>query len=692
MTTKFYGACPHDCPDTCGFITEVENGRATRFYADRDNSTTAGWLCAKVRPYLNHVYHPERLMFPLRRTNPKTAPPAFERISWAEALGEISARWQGIIDEYGAEAILPYSYSGTLGAVQMGVVNGRFWNRLGASQLERSICGAAAERAVKATLGVRHGVPYADVEASRAVIIWGHNPISTAPHFMPHLKRAQKKGTQVVVIDPRRTRTAVGADWHIMPKPATDGALALGLAYLIVAEGWHDEGWLAAHSVGWPAFRELVAAYPPQRVADLTGISVADLYRLATLYATQTPSLIKFADGLQRHGNGGQTVRAICALPALTGQYGQRGGGVAYSASGYLPWATEVLNKWEVCPPPGRVINMNRLGAALMGEVQAPRIMSLFVFGANPAAASPRTGLVVDGLRRDDLFTVVHELFMTNTAQYADIVLPATSQLEQWDIHRAYGHTQLTLNEPALAPLGECVSNWDLMRRLAEAMGFEEGWLRQTAPEVIDELLVETAKSVRALEGYTLERLRGRGAVQLPFVPQVPFADLRFPTRSGKVELFSQGLADEGANPLPVFVAAVDEADHPPELFPPEQAFCLLTGAAHHFVTTSFGNRAGMLKREGSPFVEIHPEDAAVYGIEEGEVVEVVNGRGAVRLRAVLTDGVRRGVLVSPKGRWGVNSPDGRQVNWLTSDALGDLAGQSTFHTNRVWVRKVGER
>ncbi len=570
----------------------------------------------------------------------------------------------------------------------MAVASGRFWNRLGASQLERSICGEAGTLAVNLTLGVRHSPPYEQVEDSRLVIIWGHNPVSTAPHFMPHLRRAQRAGCQVVVIDPRRTRTAQGADWHLAPRPATDGALALGLGHVMVRDGLHDEAWLEAHTVGWPAFRDRLQAYPPERVAAITGLPAEAIERLAHVYASTRPALIKTADGVQRHPNGGQTFRALLALPALTGQYGVRGGGFAYSTSGYVQWDDEAINKWSQCPPRGRWVNMNRLGAALMGEVQAPPINSLFVFGANPVASSPNAGLIVRGLQREDLFTVVHELFMTDTADYADLVLPATSQLEQTDVHKAYGHTTLTYNAQAIAPLGECKSNWDVMRLLAQTMGFDEAWLRADVAEVIEEVLSATAAHTPWLQGVTLERLQAEGAIPLPITPAVPFADHHFPTPSGKVELYCEAMAALGRDPLPAYTPAVDAtAEQTTAGRPAEHALNLISGAAHHFVTSSLANQAGLVRHEGPPFLEIHPDDAAGRGIADGDPVVVENARGAVILQARVTRAVRPGVVVSPKGRWAKMS-GGRNVNWTTSDALGDLAGQSTFHSNRVWVRK----
>lgn len=685
------GACPHDCPDTCGIVSEVVNGRPVQFYGDPDHPVTQGWLCAKVRPYLDHVNHPDRLTHPLRRVGPKGGG-QWQQISWDEAIGEIGQRWRAIIAEYGAESILPYSYSGTLGLLQMGVVNGRFWNRLGASQLERTICGAAAEFAVEATLGSRRSQPYEDVQHSQLVIIWGHNPVSTAPHFMPHLLQARKNGTQVVVIDPRRTRTAKLADWHLAPNPGSDGALALGLAQHIVHNGWHDETWLAQHTVGWPELQARLADYPLARVAQITGLPEDDLARLAELYAQTSPALIKIADGLQRNFTGGQTVRAICALPALTGQYGRLGGGLAYSTSGYLQWDGEAVGKRSHCPPPGRRVNMNRLGAALLGEVDNPPVKSLFVYGSNPAAIAPNAGRVAEGMRREDLFTVVHELFMTDTAVLADIVLPATSQLEHTDLHKAYGHTYLTYNHPAIPPLGECKSNWDVMQLLATEMGFIEPWLHQAADDVLDEVLTTAAAKNPALAGITLDRLKQENTVPLTIEPAVPFADFYFPTPSGKVELYSQTMADMGLEPLPGWQAELDSGGQDGEQlngrFPANEAFTLISAAAHHFVTSTFANQDDLVAREGEPFVEIHPDDAARHHIQTGDWVRLENGRGFCDLQARVTDGVRPGVVASPKGRWG-RLGNGRNINWLTSDALADMAGQSTFHSSRVWLRRL---
>jgi len=682
-----HGVCPHDCPDTCGVVTEVEDGRAIAFRGAPDHPVTRGWLCAKVNPYLDRVYHPDRLLHPLRRAGPKGCG-RFERISWDEAIAEIAGRWRGILAEDGAEAILPYSYSGTLGLVQMTVCNTRFWNRLGASRLLRTICGAACEWAVQATLGARHAPPYEHVLASRLVIVWGHNPVSTAPHYMPFLRRAQRDGAFLVVIDPRRTRTARSADLHVQPFPGTDAALALGLAHVIVAEGLHDQRWLERHALGWERLRERLAGYPPERVAAITGVPEGILVDLARRYAGTKPGVVKIADGINRNRNGGQTVRAICALPAITGQYGVRGAGLHYSTSDYVGWDRGALHHRDgSCPPPGRKVNMNRLGAALTGEVRDPPIRSLYVYGANPLAVSPNAGLIAEGLAREDLFTVVHELFQTDTADYADIVLPATSQLEHVDLHAAYGHTVLGYNARAIEPLGECRSNWRVLGDLATALGFDEPWLHQSEDEVIAELLEATARADPRLAGVTLPRLQTEGAVPLAIPEAAPFEDLRFPTPSGKVELWSETLQRQGHDPLPGYVERPDDAP-PPAGRDAGGALELVTPAAHHFVTSSFANQPGLARREGTPVLEIHPDDAAARGIADGDRLSVENTRGACTLAAVITDRVRPGVVASPKGFWAKHH-GGRNVNWTTSDALADLAGQSTFHTNRVWVSPV---
>jgi anaerobic selenocysteine-containing dehydrogenase len=691
-TSLVRGACPHDCPDTCGTITEVRDGRAVAFYADKEHPVTQGWLCAKVRPYLERVYAPDRLQYPLRRVGPKGSG-QWERISWEAAISEITTRWQAIIAEYGAAAILPYSYSGTLGLAQLALCDTRLWNRMGACGLDRAICGEAAVTAVTTTLGARWAPDPADVVHSKLVLIWGHNPASTGPHFMPLLRQAQKNGTQVVVIDPRRTLTARSADEHIRPRPATDGALALGMLNVIFSEGLHDEAWLEAHSLGWRELRERVADYPLEKVAAITGVAAETIANLARRFATTKPAMLKFADGLQRHTNGGQTVRALLCLVAACGQIGLRGGGVSYSTGGYVRWDAEALGHGSECPPMPRMVNMNRLGAILTGEVNDPPIMSLFVYCANPVTSTPNAGLIVKGLAREDLFTVVHEQFLTDTAKYADIVLPATSQLEQVDLHKAYGHRYLQYNQPAIAPLAEAKSNWDTMRLLAAGMGYSEPWLQESAEEAIRGVLDATRATNPHLAGITLERLQHEGTVPLSFdeTTTVPFANGQFPTPSGKVELYCERLRADGLDPLPEYIVPAEfeglASGDATRRVSKTADLVLISGASHHYVSSSFANQPSLRAKEGVPFVEINPADAAARGINNGATVIVENGRGWCSLRAVITDDVPPGVVVAPKGHWASLSPDGRNINWVTPDALGDLAGQSTFHSNLVAIR-----
>jgi anaerobic selenocysteine-containing dehydrogenase len=681
------GACPHDCPDTCATLTEVRDGHAVRFVADPDHSVTQGWLCAKVRPYLDHVYAPDRLLYPLRRIGPKGSG-TFARTTWENAITEIADRWRTIIASDGAAAILPYSYSGTLGLVQLGAVDARLWNRMGASGLERAICGAAAETAVNATYGARMAPDPGDLVHSRLILLWGHNPASTGPHVMPLLREAQRRGAYVVVIDPRRTLTARSCDEYIAPRPATDGALALGMLHVIFAEGLHDETWLRACSVGWEDLRARAEQYPPARVAAITGVAAETIVALALRWGTTKPAMLKFADGVQRHGNGGQTVRALCCLPAVIGQVGVRGGGLSYSTSGYVKWDEEALGHASECLPVPRVVNMNRIGAALAGEVGDPSIRSLFVYCSNPVASAPNASLTVQGLQREDLFTVVHDLFLTDTARFADIVLPATSQLEHTDLHKPYGHCHLQYNTPAIAPLGEAKSNWDVTRLLATALGYDEPWLRQSVEEVIAEVLDATRAHNLLLEGITLERLQEEGTVPLTFPAgtEVPFSEGRFPTPSGKLELHCAALAAQGVDPLPDYVPPTEFADVPAN---GDGRLVLISAAAHHFVSSSLANQPSLLAKEGEPRIELHAEDAAARDIRDGDEVIISNARGACRLRATVTTNVSRGVACVPKGRWPSLNPDGHNVNWTTSDALADLAGQSTFHSNLVDVQKT---
>jgi anaerobic selenocysteine-containing dehydrogenase len=684
-----YGACPHDCPDCCALETQVdEQGRAVSVRGRADHPVTRGWLCAKVNRYLDRVYHPERLLYPIRRVGPKGSG-AFERISWDEAIAEITGRWRDIIAKHGAQCILPYSYAGTLGLVNGAVTDSRFWNRLGACRLERAICGHAAEEAVLLTIGGRLAPSPEMLVHSKLVLIWGSNPASTAPHVMPFLREAQRKGTRIIVIDPIRTLTARSADQHIQPFPGTDAALALAMMYVMVNERLHRPDWIAAHTIGWEHFRERVMLFPPERAAHITGLAVETIIDLAHSYATMTPALLRVTDGINRHTNGGQTVRTLACLPAITGQYGLPSGGLMYSTSDWLKWDAAVLTHQHdpACPAALRTLNMNRLGAILTGEADPP-VYSLYVYNANPVASTPNAGKIVEGMMRSDLFTVVHELFETDTARYADILLPATSQLEHVDLHKPYGHLSLQYNTPAISPRGEARSNWDVMRALAAGMGFSEPWLQADATEVIREILEATAHRSPAIAGITLERLQAEGSIPLniPADQQVPFADGVFHTPSGKVEFYSARAAARGYDPVPGWEPEVESRTWDASSASAAGRLPLLCPAAHHFVSSTFGNQDRLRTKEKAPTLRIHPDDASPRGIRSGQLVRVSNERGWCRLVAEVTEEVRPGVLATTTVWWPKFSPDQRNINWTTSDRLADLNGGSTFYTNMVTV------
>ncbi len=686
-----YGACPHDCPDCCALETHVdEQGRAVSIRGRADHPVTRGWLCAKVNRYLERVYHPERLLYPMRRVGPKGSG-AFVRISWDDAIAEITGRWRDIIARDGAQCILPYSYAGTLGLVQGAMTDTRFWNRLGACGLDRAICGHAAEEAVQLTVGGRLAPSPEMLIHSKLILIWGSNPASTAPHIMPFLREAQHKGARVIVIDPIRTLTARSADQHIQPYPGTDAALVLAMMHVMVTEGLHKPQWIAAHTLGWEHLLERIMQFPPERAAQITGLASETIIDLARTYATTSPAMLRITDGINRHTNGGQTVRMLACLPAITGQYGLEGGGLMYSTSDWLRWDAEAVGHGHeaICPPVPRIVNMNRLGSILTGEADPP-IYSLYVYNANPVASSPNASKIVAGLMREDLFTVVHDLFETDTARHADIILPATSQLEQVDLHKPYGHLSLQYNTPAIAPLGEARSNWDVMRALAAAMGFNESWLVDDADAVIGEVLAATKARNPLLNDITLERLRAEGSIpfNIPADERVPFGNGVFRTPSGKVEFYSKQAMTKGYDPVPGWEPEVEskfkiDAGAPASS---DQLLPLLCPAAHHFVSSTFGNQERMIGKERTPTLRINPVDAEARGIRSGQLVKVSNERGWCRLVADVTEDVRPGVLATTTVWWPRFSPDQRNVNWTTSDRLADFNGGSTFYTNLVKV------
>jgi anaerobic selenocysteine-containing dehydrogenase len=681
-------ACPHDCPDTCAMLVTVEDGRAVRVAGDPEHPFTRGFLCTKVANYEQRTHSPDRLRTCLRRTGKKGSG-SFEEISWDEALDEIAGRFSELArSSEGAETIMPYSYCGTMGLVQSQSMDRRFFHRLGASQLDRTICASAGSAGYKATIGATIGTDPERFKDARLILLWGTNTITANVHLWPEITAARASGARVIAIDPRRTRTADQCDEHVALLPGTDAALALGIMHVIFAEKLEDADYLERYTIGAEALRRRAGEYTPARVAAICGLEAQEIVRLARLYASVKPSVIRINYGLQRHKGGGMAVRAISCLPAVAGAWRDPAGGILLSTSGTFPLNFNALERPDLMPEPRpRVLNMSALGDCLL-KVDEPPVRALYVYNSNPAAVAPDQSKVLEGLRREDLFTVVHELFMTDTCDYADIVLPATSQLEQFDLHKAYGHLYLVINEPAIAPLYESKCNSEVFRLLAARLGFEEECFRDSDEDIARQAL-DTNHA--ALAGITLERLRERGWMRLN-LPETfaPFAEGGFPTASGKCELYSEKVEAEGLDGVPDFIAPSESAQSAPELAA-RYPLALISPAAHAFLNSSFANLPKQLRQELRPFVEINPADAAARGIETGMLVRAFNERGECELSAVVTTRARAGVVVSPSVWWNKLSPGQKNINQLTSQALTDMGGGATFYDALIEIERIEE-
>jgi anaerobic selenocysteine-containing dehydrogenase len=666
----------------------VEDGVAIDLRGDAEHPFTRGFLCQKMARYLDRVYSPERLMHPLRRAGVK-GEGRFERISWDEALGEIADRFAAIAASAdGPQAILPYSYCGTMGKLQSSSLDRRFFHRLGASMLDRTICASAGMAGYEYTLGRgRHGADPLAVTDCMLILNWGSNTVNTNSHLWSLMIRARKAGATLVAIDPYRSPTAVRCDWHIQPRPGTDAALALGMMHVIWRDNLQDEDYLQRATVGAPLLRRrALEEYPPERVARITGLDVDTIETLARRYATERPSLIRVNYGLQRHGGGGMAVRTIACLPALVGAWRDPGGGALLSTSGVYDFAMDRLTRPDLSPRGTRTVNMNELDRALAGELPGPPVKALYVYNCNPATVAPNQAKVLRGLQRDDLFTVVHEQFATDTADYADIVLPATTQLEHLDVHGSFGHHFVMLNPPAIAPRGECRSNNDVFRALAARLGFEPGLF----PD--DETLIrEALDGGPTMDGITLERLQAEGSVRLNLPPRhVPFAEGSFPTPSGKCELYSERMQAAGLDPLPAYIPPHEDPQTRPELAE-KYPLQLISPPRPQFLNSTFANSESHRIAAGDPTIELSAEDAARRGLAEGQWVEVYNDRGRFRARVALSGSVRPGVAASTGIYWNKLSPGRTNVNSTTSSALTDMGGGATFFDNLVEVRPLEE-
>jgi anaerobic selenocysteine-containing dehydrogenase len=662
-------------------------GKATKVQGDPTHPVTRGFLCGKVAKYLDRVYSPARLLHPMRRR--QGAPKgkfaagheldAFEPISWDEALDVVAATLRRIAQEHGPESILPYSYAGTIGVLSYGSMDRRFFHRLGASRLDRTICSTAGGDALISVYGKKLGTDPEHFRHARYIIAWGANIHGNNIHLWPFIEEARRNGARLVVIDPYRTRTAKVADWYIPIQPGTDTALALGLMRFIIEAELYDKDYVAQYTHGFEALREHVQAYTPDRVAGLTGIPAADVERLAREYATTPPAVIRLNYGIQRSQNGGAAVRAASMLPALIGSWKQIGGGLQLSTSGAFPVDSDALERPDLMMAsplgrPARIVNMSRLGHALT-ELNSPPVQALFVYNSNPAAIAPNQNTVLGGLARPDLFTVVHEQFLTDTTDYADIVLPATTFLEHKDFQGAYGHYFLQMSEQAIAPLREARSNVWLFSQLAQRMGFSEPCFRDSVDDLIEQALAHDPITRDQLE----EKKRIRRDICLPFA-QGPFA-----TPSGKVEFYSEALAAQGLDPLPTFRPA-DESRRGSEAhtFPLE----FLPRKADNYMNSTFANLPGHQKMESPGIVAIHADDAGAREIREGDWVEIYNARGTIRLRAAIDGSVPAGVVAASLN-WNKLSAGGANVNALTSERLTDIGRGPTFYSTLVEVRKL---
>ena len=693
-----HAACPHDCPDACGVLITVEDGRATRIQGDPTHPITRGFLCAKVAKYLDRVYSPDRVLYPMRRVGRKgpcgagtLAREVFQRITWDEALAEITGRFQKIIADLGSEAILPYSYGGTLAALNGASMDRRFFHRLGASQLERTICSSAGEAGLRSVIGAKYGTEPEQFRHSRYIIAWGANIHGNNIHLWPFIEEARRAGAKLVVIDPYRTRTAACADWYLPINPGTDAALALGMMHVILTENLYDADYVAKYTVGFEALREKVKAYPPDRVAAWTGIAASDIVRLAREYAKVRPAVIRLNYGIQRSENGGMATRAVTMLPCITGSWKEVGGGLQLSVSGAYQLNSEDLEMPELMTKslgrPARTVNMVELGKAL-NRLEDPPIRALFVYNSNPAAVCPNHNEVIRGLSRPDLFTVVHEQFFTDTTDYADIVLPATTFFEHKDLQKAYGHYYMQISDQAIEPLGECRSNVEVFRALAKRMGFEEECFADSVDAMIDQALASQNPWLKGIDRARLER---EEHVRLNFAddgssgdtqPFLPFAKGNFPTPSGKAELYSETLKSQGHDPVAEFIPP-RESRHSAgsRAFPLE----LVARKADNFLNSTFTNLPSVQEMEERDLLEISAADARARNIADGVWVRVFNQRGEIRLTARVDGRVQPGV-VAARLNWAKLTPGGRNINVLTSEKLSDMGNAATFYSVLVEV------
>jgi anaerobic selenocysteine-containing dehydrogenase len=700
----FFGGCPHDCPDTCAMIYEVEDGRLVEVRGNKEHHMTRGTLCVKLKDYHDHHYNPDRVLYPLRRVGPKGSR-QFARISWDEAIAEITTRWKDIIAQHGSQAIMPYSYLGNEGLVQGLTAGDAFFNRLGSTVNEKTFCASGSSTAWLLTVGPTGGVDPESFVHSRYIVIWACNSISTNLHHWPFILEARKRGAKVVVIDSYRSRTAKAADWHISPKPGTDGALAMGIIAAMIEKGHVDQEWVDKYTVGYPELAARAAEFTPDYVEGVTGVPAEDVARFAREFATTQPSVIRMGVALERHAGGGQTIRAVCAIPALAGAWRHVGGGLLQMPLWEFPVDWARVSRPDFIRPGTRVVNNLQLGRALVGDMQLdPPIMGLCIYNTNPVSQAPETNKIVQGLSREDLFFVTAEHFVTDTAAYADIVLPATMAGEHDDMMFSWGHFYLTINEKAIEPCGEAKSNAEIFRLLAAAMGFDDAQFKMSDMDLAKHYVQWDAPQ---MAGIDMEYFRRHGYFHLAVgTPddRLPHAEGKFPTASGKVEflvkdaknfvappfrmMYEDKQSGEAVDPLPGYVPPRESPASNPELAK-RYPLNVISPKSHGFLNSCYANEKHKIRGQGEQFVMMSPNDAAERSIREGDPVRVFNDRGDFEGLARVTDDVRDGVIVATLGYWrSLNRSDG-SVNSISSAEYCGLGRAPTFSDNLVQVVRV---
>jgi anaerobic selenocysteine-containing dehydrogenase len=688
-STQVRATCPHDCPDTCAILVTVENGVATEVKGDPDHPTTAGVLCTKVSRYTERTYSPDRLLHPLRRVG-KKGEGKFERISWDEALDEIAARLKPLADSE-PESILPYSYAGTMGLVQGESMASRFFNKIGASLLDRTICATAGATGYKYTIGASIGTDLEQFQNAKLILIWGGNPIASNLHFWTRAQEAKRRGAKLIAIDPYRSLTAEKCHQHIALLPGTDAALALGLMHVLIRDDLLDHDYIAQYTLGFEALRGRAAEWTPQRTAEVCGITAEEVEGLAREYGETAkrgePVAIRTNYGVQRVHGGGMAVRNITCLPALVGAWRHAAGGVQLSSSGTFPKNLPALQRPDLLKKLPRTINMTTIGDDLLRQASpefGPQIKALIVYNSNPVAIAPESPKVAAGFAREDLFTVVLEHFQTDTADYADIVLPATTQLEHVDIHSAYGHLYMMANNAAVAPMGESRPNTEIFRLLAARMGLDDPCFKDS-----DDQLAAVAfrkDDARAVH-FDWESLKQKGWQKLA-VPDAPFAYGNFPTPSGKCEFYSESMKADGLDPLPDYIPNYESRVSTPELAA-KYPLAMISPPARNFLNSSFVNVQSLRATEGEPHLDIHPQDAASRGINHGDPVRIFNDRGSFVCKARVTPKARPGLVVGLSIWWKKLARDGKNANEVTSQRLTDMGRAPTFYDTLVQVEKA---